>query len=312
LIKRHKRAVIAVMCGIAAAAAWLVWRSGQHALQLTEIPLTQNADEAPVLDAAISPNGNLLAYADVSGLYLKVISSGEVHPLFTPADARILRIAWFPDSSNLLFTSIPAQSAQPQLWSGSMFGGAPRLLRNDVDDVSVSADGSELLFTNGTHDAVWAMDTSGGNARRLASRDGLYFYHPAWYAGRQQILYQLVHEVTGNSAFSYSLESLDLETGQSLTVCNRCAEFSVLPDGRLIYATQDSSLWEVPIDARTARPTGRARQIAKPHGYLHPTVSADGKRLVVLQQIGVGGGPEGLSSWPTWRTREGVLTTPAG
>jgi serine/threonine protein kinase len=287
LVKRHQKAAIAFMAGafmIAAAALGLVWRSRQHPPQLVEVPLTDNDVEAPVVDAAISPSGNLLAYADASGLNLKVISSGEVHPLFTPAEGRIWRIAWFPDSANLLFTLISTQNAQRQLWSGSIFGGAPRLLRSDADDASVSSDGSELLFSNAAHDEIWAMDTTGGNARKLLSRDGFYFYHPAWYAGRGRILYLLAHEVSGASPPpDASLQSLDLETGQSLTVCNPCMEFGVLPDGRLIYAAGDSSLWQVPIDARTARPTARARQIAEPRICSHPTVSADGKRMVVLK-----------------------------
>ncbi|MGD0136657.1 MAG: protein kinase, partial [Bryobacteraceae bacterium] len=159
LIKRRKRAVIALMavaCVIAAAALVWVWRSGRHSPALTQVALTQNSFEAPVMDAAISPNGNLVAYADASGLNLKVISSGEVHTLFSPAAARVVRIAWFPDSSNLLFSSISTQNGQRQLWSGSIFGGAARLLRGDADDASVSADGSELLFSNGAHDEIWA------------------------------------------------------------------------------------------------------------------------------------------------------------
>jgi serine/threonine protein kinase len=287
LVKRHQKAVIALTasaCVIAAALLWLVWRSRQHPPKLTEIPLTENGLETPVLDAAISPNGNFLAYADVSGLYLKEIGSGQVHALFTPTDARIWRIAWFPDSSNLLFISISTRNAQRQLWSGSMFGGTPRLLRSDVDHVTVSSDGSELLFTNGARDEIWAMDTSGENARKLFSKEGLYFDRPAWYAGRSRILYLAEG---GDAPFGPgSLESLDLATGQSLTVCKPCADFRVLPDRRLIYVANDLvSLWEVPIDAQTARPTGGPRQITEPHGYsyLHPTVSADGKRLVVLQ-----------------------------
>jgi serine/threonine protein kinase len=288
LVKRHQKAVIALTAGacvIAAALLWLVWRSRQHPPQLTEIPLTENGLEAPVLDAAISPNGNFLAYADVSGLYLKEIGSGQVHALFTPTDARIWRIAWFPDSSSLLFISISTQNAQRQLWSGSMFGGTPRLLRSDVDHVTVSSDGSELLFTNGARDEIWAMDTNGENARKLFSKEGLYFDQPAWYAGRRRILYLAEG---GDAPFGPvgSLESLDLETGQSLTVCKPCTDFRVLPDRRLIYVANDLvSLWEVPIDAQTARPTGGPRQITEPHGYSysHPTVSADGKRLVVLQ-----------------------------
>jgi serine/threonine protein kinase/Tol biopolymer transport system component len=288
LVKRHQKAVIAFAAGacvIAAALLWLVWRSRQHPPELTEIPLTQNGLETPVVVAAISPNGNFLAYADVSGLYLKEIGSGQVHALFTPTDARIARIAWFPDSSNLLFISISTQKAQRQLWLGSMFGGTPRLLRGDVDQVTVSSDGSEVLFTNGARDEIWAMDTSGGNARKLFSKEGLHFDQSAWFAGRRRILY-LAEGADTAAGPVRSLESLDLETGQSLTVCNTCVDFVVLPDGRLIYDSNDLvALWELPIDAQTARPTGSPRQIAEPHGYSfsHLTASADGKRLVVLQ-----------------------------
>ena len=286
LIKRSKRAVfawVAVACVIAAATLAWVWRSGQHSPGLVEVALTQNSFEAPVLDAAISPNGNLLAYADASGLNLKVIASGEVHSLFAPTAARIMRIAWFPDSSNLLFTLIPTQSTQRQLWSESIFGGSPRLLRSDADDPSVSADGSQLLFSNTAHDEIWAMDPTGGNARKLHSKGGLYFYHPAWYAGRQRILYLAAHDVSGGSAVTdASLESLDLKTGQSITVCKPCIEFGLLPGGRLLYST-NTLLWKLPIDAETAKPTGPPSQVAGAQIGNHPTVSADGKRLVILK-----------------------------
>jgi serine/threonine protein kinase len=286
LKRRHRRTFIVLLagaCAIAAAAVMWVWRSERRSPQLVEVALTQNSFEAPVVDATISPNGNLLAYADASGLNLRVISSGEVHSLFAPAATQIVRIAWFPDNSNLLFTSIPAQSAQRQLWSVSIFGGVPRMLRSDADDASVSADGSELLFSNGAHDEIWAMDSTGGDARKLVSRDGFYFYHPVWYAGQQRILYLLAHDVSGGSAIANaSLQSLDLKTSQSLTVCEPCVEFALLSDGRLIYAT-DSSSWKVSIDDKTAQPTGAPHEIPGGQVINHPTVSADGKRLVVLK-----------------------------
>jgi serine/threonine protein kinase len=286
LKKRHRKAIIALIvaaCAIAALAlAWL-WRPSRHASQLIEAALTQNSFEAPVVDAALSPNGNLLAYTDASGLNLKVIDSGEVHSLMTPPASRITRIAWFPDSSSLLFTAISTESAQRQLWAGSIFGGRLRLLRNDADDASISADGSELLFSNAAHNEIWAMDATGANARKLIARDDLYLYHPAWYAGRHRILYLLSHDVSRNSAVAgASLESLDIETGESLTVCNPCMEFALLPGDRLLY-TSASSAWKVPIDPRTARPLSAPVEIAGNFDGEHPTLSADGKRLVILK-----------------------------
>jgi Tol biopolymer transport system component len=289
LVKRHQKAVsalIATACLIVAALGWLVWRSGRHLPKLTEIALTENGFDAPVLDAAISPNGNFLAYADVSGLYLKEIGTGQVHALYTFLDARVSRIAWLPDSSNLLFISISTQTGARELSSVSVFGGTPRSLRADVDSVNVSSDGSELVFTNGARDGIWVMDSNGENVKKLFSQEGVHFNQPAWFAGRKRILYLAQRPNAASASVNDSLESLDLETGQSLTVCNPCTNYGVLPDGRIVYVANDLvSLWEVPIDARTARPTGPARQIRERHGnsYMHPTVSADGKRLAVLQ-----------------------------
>jgi hypothetical protein len=103
------------------------------------------------------------------------------------------------------------------------------------------------------------MDTAGGNARKLVSREGLYFYHPAWYAGRQRILYLLAHDVAGYSGLAdASLESLDLGTNRSLTLRTPCLDFAVVPGGRIVYA-EGSSLWTIPTDAQTAEPTGPPR-----------------------------------------------------
>jgi serine/threonine protein kinase/Tol biopolymer transport system component len=289
LVKRHQKAVIALIvsaCLIVSALVWLVWRSGRHLPKLTEIALTENGFDAPVVDAAISPNGNFLAYADVSGLSLKEIGTGQVHALYSIPDARIGRIAWFPDSSNLLLISISAQSGQRQLWSGSVFGGTPRLLHSDVDAVNVSSDGSQLVFTNGAHDGIWLMDSNGENAKKLFSKEGVHFDQPAWFAGKKRILYLARRPNDASASVTDSLQSLDFETGQSLTVCNPCTNYGVLPDGRIVYVANDLvSLWEVPIDARTAQPTGPPRQITEKRGnsYMHPTVSADGRRLSVLQ-----------------------------
>ncbi|HXJ94611.1 MAG TPA: LpqB family beta-propeller domain-containing protein [Terriglobia bacterium] len=174
------------------------WRSQARPPQMIERQLTFNSFEAPVVDAAISPDGSTLAYADISGLYLKVIASGGVQPLPAPANARIYRIAWFPSGQDLLVTVVSSRDASSQLWAVSVFGGPPRLLRSDVREASVSSDGSQIAFvTTKSGDAIWVMEPGGGQAKEIVSaKDGAHFSDPAWYPRHRRILYV-------SSSFSY-------------------------------------------------------------------------------------------------------------
>src|SRR5215469_11640153 len=44
-----------------------------------EARMTANSPENPVSGGAISPDGKYLAYSDATGLYLKLIRTGETH-----------------------------------------------------------------------------------------------------------------------------------------------------------------------------------------------------------------------------------------
>ena len=46
--------------------------------------VTANPGEDPVLGAAISPDGQYLAYADLTGVHLKLIATGETRSLPLP------------------------------------------------------------------------------------------------------------------------------------------------------------------------------------------------------------------------------------
>jgi serine/threonine protein kinase len=52
--------------------------------ELTQRQLTSNALEKPVIAAAISPDGRYLAYSDPSGVYLRLLETGETHALRLP------------------------------------------------------------------------------------------------------------------------------------------------------------------------------------------------------------------------------------
>ena len=81
--------LLMALCAVAIitlGANFLIHRAnGKHGAQaehhVTEQRVTSNSPEAPVDFAVISPDGKFVAYSDPTGLYLRVIASGETPPL---------------------------------------------------------------------------------------------------------------------------------------------------------------------------------------------------------------------------------------
>jgi hypothetical protein len=51
---------------------------------LLQRSITANPPENPVYAAAISPDGKSLAYADFTGVFVRLLETGESHPLALP------------------------------------------------------------------------------------------------------------------------------------------------------------------------------------------------------------------------------------
>jgi hypothetical protein len=51
---------------------------------LLQRSITANPPENPVYAAAISPDGRSLAYADFTGVFVRLLETGESHPLALP------------------------------------------------------------------------------------------------------------------------------------------------------------------------------------------------------------------------------------
>jgi hypothetical protein len=82
-------AVVTTTAILAIAAAGIVlWqfslskRSGARVLMQRSI--TANPTENPVYAAAISPDGRYLAYADFTGVFVRLLETGETHSLPLP------------------------------------------------------------------------------------------------------------------------------------------------------------------------------------------------------------------------------------
>jgi WD40 repeat protein len=81
------------------------WNLTQDSVKLQR--LTTNAAENWIIASAISPDGKYLAYSDKTGIYLRLLSTGELHALL-PKVSDVTFLVWFPDSIRLNVVPLPA------------------------------------------------------------------------------------------------------------------------------------------------------------------------------------------------------------
>jgi len=93
---------IGFICATAIAViAWALWRYPFHRAEVIERKLTANSVESSVTSMGVSPDGKYLAYSDNTGIYLKLIRTGETHPVLLPPDFSGRVDDWFPDGTGL-------------------------------------------------------------------------------------------------------------------------------------------------------------------------------------------------------------------
>src|SRR6266567_3793534 len=81
--------------------AWALWRYPLRRAEVVERKLTANSAENSVTSMGVSPDGKYLAYSDNTGIYLKLIRTGETHPVLLPPDFSGRVDDWFPDGTGL-------------------------------------------------------------------------------------------------------------------------------------------------------------------------------------------------------------------
>jgi eukaryotic-like serine/threonine-protein kinase len=257
--------------------------------------LTTNASENAITASAISPDGRYLAYADKTGTYLRVLATGELHPLL-PKDAEVTTLSWFPDSSQLVGSWDANSSNTVGLWSLSILGGAPRLLNEEGWMASVSPDGSQIAFVKGTGfgdsgQEIWVMNANGSDARKLVtSTNGGLVTSPVWSPDGRAIAY--LETVFGVYVSKNVIKLLDVAQGPSREILSTPGldmGLAWLPDGRLLYTMDDpmprpvgANVFATKVDLRTGKAVGTPARITNGDGYITQlSVTADGRRIVL-------------------------------
>ncbi len=283
--------------------------------ELEQRQLTTSSSENAVSSGAISPDGKYLAYADLKGIHLKLIETGETQNTPQPGILKGSRVdwsfgSWFPDSTRYLANaSLPGDRLS--VWLMSVIGVAPHKLRDDARAWAVSPDGSLLAFTThpgklssyfstswyegSGHREIWLMRPDGQQARKLCGTDeNSAFWRLQWTADGQRLVYLRFREMA--EKFEIAIESRDLKGGPPTVILSRAGleDFRWLPDGQMIYSLDEPdpnawmcNLWETRIDARTGKPDENSRRLTNWAGVceLGLSVTADGKQLALRKSM---------------------------
>ncbi len=285
---------------------WLALHRTPSRVPMQVRQLTTNSADNPVWNAVISPDGRYLAYGDLAGIELRLVSTGELHLVPKPLSLRA-GDAWFPaawgsDGTRILATSMTPTSFAA--WTVPLAGGTATPLRDNALVQSVSPDGSLIAFTAGTRMThwgsassrplrfereIWVMGPQGENAQKvLVGNDLTWFNSVRWSPNGKRLAYEKLEHL-GQMSWKYSIATSDLNGGtQSVVFSNRLLnftpgnaddlsfldDFSWLPDDRIVFAvpeaapnTRNSNLWEMTLDVGTGKPQTQPRRITDLSGF---------------------------------------------
>jgi len=289
---------------VAGGLAWLLSRKAARPAtgfpSTQEQRLTTNSTANPLSAAAISPDGKYLALSDASGVYVRTIATGEIHPLSVPGQSGALFLAWFPDSASVLTSWTNSAGPDSGLWVVSLLGGA-RQINDQGSTGSVSPDGTRVAFVKGEGPfgmgrELWVMSANGADQRKLLSGSANELIaSPVWSPDGKWIAY--IRFVLAATNSSTRLEVVEWEHGRGFTVLKDPALDSGLlwlPDGRLVVDRDEppsrplgSNAWALPVDLHTGRGMGAPSRLTNGAGYVSQfSTTADGKHLVLLRSNG--------------------------
>jgi serine/threonine protein kinase/dipeptidyl aminopeptidase/acylaminoacyl peptidase len=309
-VRRHWSSVTAALLVTAALIGtalftWFFPRRSEPLPQFNQRKLTANAQDSPVLGAAISPDGKYLGYSDQQGIHLQLVATNATKDVPLPTGIQTGTAfwtfgSWFPDSKRFLASvSVPGKPAS--LWSIPILGGEAKKLA-EVGDMfgggMVSPDGSNIAYErlrsgNGARE-IWVMGSHGDSPHKiLTAENQATIRDAAWSPTGNRLAYLYVVEQGGREAVmvkSCNLSGTDLTT---ILQENHLSSFTWMSPERFIYSrnmevgtAESDNLWELKVNARNGIPQGKARQLTDWSGFSVNSFSAtaDGKQLAFLRR----------------------------
>jgi eukaryotic-like serine/threonine-protein kinase len=304
-----KWAIAAIVCMIAALVVWR-WRQSREPNEIRSLrQITTLVPENRATAAAISPDGKLAAYANVDGVFLRTIRSGDTKTLSVPGDYVVDRLAWFADGAKLVASGFSTTTNVPSIWLISTAGAVPSLLRTHARGATPSPDGAHVAFMSQDWSAIWVIGTDGREPRKVvdgAADDTFPLVY--WSPDGSRLAFQRQHFSPERQSPSYefdrfyqrSYESVEAIHGKvTATAADIGSDLAALADGRVLFLRhippsapridEFDELWEVKTDPTTGAFVGAPRKIAtlpaeyETHMY-GMSASADAKLVLLLKR----------------------------
>lgn len=293
---------------VAVAILWRIQRQPSSTSGLPELKqrqLTANPTDNPVMSGAISPDGKYLAYADLRGLHIKLIETGETVDVPEPEELTGARVdwdivsTWVRDGTRFIANANMA-GRRASIWTVPALGGAPRKIRDNSEAKSISRDGAWVAFQTNWgrfgYREMWVMRPDGGGAHKLYDTNETSFLGGAeWSPDGRRLGYFIGHEAHDKGEMA--IESRDLVGGPPVTALPDAValeDWSWLPDGRLVYsldepgpAAESCNLWTMRIDPRNGKPAEKLKRLTNWAGFCvaNPSPSADSRRLAFRRWV---------------------------
>jgi serine/threonine protein kinase/WD40 repeat protein len=286
-------ALVIVLC-----LGWLVLlrrsRTRGTPQELKQQQLTFTSGKGSIWNALISPDGKYLALEDSGGLHIRLLSTGEERPIPKPTgvreDASWSLVSWFPDGTQLLMNL--REGDRSSMWTTSLVGEAPHVVRQDAAGLAVSPDGSRVAYTTASFRELWTVGRQGADPQKvLGWGENESLHQVAWSPNGRRLAYGKFRQIAGK--IEGSIETCDLKGANRTLVVSDLnlggltwtAGLTWLPQGRIVYSRPDS-LWQIDVDERTGVATNKPKRITNWAEFEVTGLSAtaDGKQLLVCKQ----------------------------
>jgi Tol biopolymer transport system component len=267
--------------------------------QLPTPKITRITTSGKALEAAISPDGKWVVYAQKDGgqqsLWMRQTATNSTIQIVPPADVQIGRETFSPDGNYVYYFVTDASNPSGVLYQAPTIGGSSRkILSGIASPITFSPDGKQIAFIRNdevatTEDQLIVANADGTGERKLAARKGdSWFGYPTgcgWSPDGRVIACSGGHNKT---QFVQAVILTDAETGEEKDLDKIAfydlGRISWLRDGGafIVNAADASSqfdqLWSV------AYPTGDAHRITNDlMEYGGTSLTADSSAMVSVQ-----------------------------